>query len=147
MGSNNEYRPEQMTIASVLREDKRYGNFDIKTEYAVTGLKFEGKRYAAVLDIAMIPKKQKVKEVQFRYANTQEPIAIRVMGQIHEKTRKAIQDKDQALALQSSKWFVLDIWYNYLKQFWNPERYTKNELEFVLGNQVKQYIYPEFLIE
>jgi len=148
MGNNNEYRPEQMTVASILREDKVYSNFDVKTEYPVTGLTFEGRRYAAVLDIALVPKKLVLKSIYHRTANKQQCIAIRMMGQIHEKQRKKLQDADQAQALSNTGWFVHDIWYNqkYHEMYWNPEAYTKKELENRLFGELRQYIYPEYLI-
>ena len=143
MGQNNEYRPEQMTLATILREDRTYFNFDIKTEYPVTGLTFEGKNYAAILDVAILPKKM----VQTYKNNQQQPIALRMMGQIHEKDRKRLQDADQAQALANSKWFIHDLWYNSsdASYLWKPEAFTKKELEKKLFYLLRTYIYADWV--
>jgi len=103
---NTEYRREQVRCARILRD--RLGNNAIRQEYVVRNLKIDGASAPnCVLDIA-IPK---------------EKIAIRMMGGIHDKSKKrGIKDWYQKEALAQAKWAVYDFHADEFPNLWKPKR-------------------------
>ena len=113
------YRPEQLLLAKLLR-DSQYvrGIYEVKTEYPVTLENHDGKRTGAILDIVMLP--YKTGEIP--------PVAIRMMGEIHEKSKKRIYDEDQRLYLEKVGWIVYDIDEEIVPEYWNPKKHERKEL-------------------
>jgi len=102
---NTAYRREQVRCARILRD--RLGVALVKQEYVIKNLKIDG--YSApnaVLDIA-IPS---------------EKIAIRLMGEIHNKKKRSIKDWYQKEALAQAKWAVYDFYKDDFPNLWNPKR-------------------------
>ncbi len=113
------YRPEQLLLAKLLR-DSQYvrGIYEVKTEYPVTLENHDGKRTGAILDIVMLP--YKTGEIP--------PVAIRMMGEIHEKPKKKISDADQRIYLEKIGWIVYDIYKDIVPEYWNPKKHDRKEL-------------------
>jgi len=103
---NTEYRREQVRCARILRD--RLGSNAIRLEYVVKNLKIDGASAPnCILDIA-IPK---------------EKIAIRLMGGIHDKSKKrGLKDWYQKEALAEAKWAVYDFHADEFPNLWNPKR-------------------------
>jgi len=103
---NTEYRREQVRCARILRD--RLGVALVKQEYVVKNLKIDGASAPnCVLDIA-IPS---------------EKIAIRLMGAIHQASKKrGIKDWYQKEALGQAKWAVYDFYADKFPNLWNPKR-------------------------
>lgn len=103
---NTEYRREQVRCARILRD--RLGISAVRQEYIVKNLKIDG--YSApncILDIA-IPS---------------EKIAVRLMGKIHQTSRKRdAKDWYQKEALAQAKWAVYDFYEENFPNLWNPKR-------------------------
>lgn len=103
---NTEYRREQVRCARILRD--RLGNGAIRQEYTLRNLKIDGSRAPnAILDIA-IPK---------------EKMAIRMMGKIHDKSKKInLKDWYQREALIQAGWVVYDFHEDDFPNLWKPKR-------------------------
>jgi very-short-patch-repair endonuclease len=103
---NTEYRREQVRCARILRD--RLGNGAIRQEYTLRNLKIDGARAPnAILDIA-IPK---------------EKMAIRMMGKIHDKSKKInLKDWYQREALIQAGWVVYDFHEDDFPNLWKPKR-------------------------
>jgi len=103
---NTEYRREQVRCARILRD--RLGNNAVRQEYVLKNLKIDGERAPnAILDIA-IPK---------------EKMAIRLMGKIHDKSKKRnLKDWYQGEALIQAKWAVYDFHEDDFPNLWKPKR-------------------------
>ena len=103
---NTEYRREQVRCARILRD--RLGNNAVRQEYILRNLKIDGaKAPNAILDIA-IPK---------------EKIAIRMMGKIHDKSKKInLKDWYQGEALIQAGWAVYDFHEDDFPNLWKPKR-------------------------
>jgi len=103
---NTEYRREQVRCARILRD--RLGNGAIRQEYTLRNLKIDGARAPnAILDIA-IPK---------------EKMAIRMMGKIHDKSKKInLKDWYQREALIQAGWAVYDFHEDDFPNLWKPKR-------------------------
>ena len=103
---NTEYRREQVRCARILRD--KLGNNNVKQEYTIRNLKIDGARVPnCILDIA-IPK---------------ERIAIRLMGKIHDKSKKrGIRDWYQRESLIQAKWTVYDFHQDDFPNLWKPKR-------------------------
>jgi len=103
---NTEYRREQVRCARILRD--RLGNSAVRQEYTLRNLKIDGARAPnAILDIA-IPK---------------EKMAIRMMGKIHDKSKKInLKDWYQREALIQAGWVVYDFHEDDFPNLWKPKR-------------------------
>ncbi len=103
---NTEYRREQVRCARILRD--RLGNNAVRQEYTLKNLQIDGERAPnAILDLA-IPK---------------EKIAIRMMGKIHDKSKKInLKDWYQREALIQAKWAVYDFHEDDFPNLWKPKR-------------------------
>ncbi len=103
---NTEYRREQVRCARILRD--KLGNGAIRQEYTLRNLKIDGARAPnAILDIA-IPK---------------EKMAIRMMGKIHDKSKKInLKDWYQREALIQAGWVVYDFHEDDFPNLWKPKR-------------------------
>ena len=103
---NTEYRREQVRCARILRD--RLGNDAVRQEYTLRNLQIDGERAPnAILDLA-IPK---------------EKIAIRMMGKIHDKSKKInLKDWYQREALIQAKWAVYDFHEDDFPNLWKPKR-------------------------
>jgi len=103
---NTEYRREQVRCARILRD--RLGNNAVRQEYTLKNLKIDGGRAPnAILDIA-IPK---------------EKMAIRMMGKIHDKSKKrSLKDWYQGEALIQAGWVVYDFKEDDFPNLWNNKR-------------------------
>ncbi len=103
---NTEYRREQVRCARILRD--RLGNSAVRQEYTVRHLTIDGERAPnAILDIA-IPK---------------EKIAVRLMGKIHDKSKKRnLGDWYQRESLIEAKWAVYDFHEDDFPNLWKPKR-------------------------
>jgi len=103
---NTEYRREQVRCARILRD--RLGNGAVRQEYTLRNLKIDGARAPnAILDIA-IPK---------------EKMAIRMMGKIHDKSKKInLKDWYQREALIQAGWVVYDFHEDDFPNLWKPKR-------------------------
>ncbi len=103
---NTEYRREQVRCARILRD--KPGNGAIRQEYTLRNLKIDGARAPnAILDIA-IPK---------------EKMAIRMMGKIHDKSKKInLKDWYQREALIQAGWVVYDFHEDDFPNLWKPKR-------------------------
>jgi len=103
---NTEYRREQVRCARILRD--RLGNGAVRQEYTLRNLKIDGARAPnAILDLA-IPK---------------EKMAIRLMGKIHDKSKKInLKDWYQGEALIQAGWAVYDFHEDDFPNLWKPKR-------------------------
>ncbi len=103
---NTEYRREQVRCARILRD--KLGNSAVRQEYTLRNLKIDGARAPnAILDIA-IPK---------------EKMAIRMMGKIHDKSKKInLKDWYQREALIQAGWVVYDFHEDDFPNLWKPKR-------------------------
>ncbi len=103
---NTEYRREQVRCARILRDF--LGNSAVRQEYTVRNLKIDGASAPnCILDLA-IPK---------------EKIAIRMMGKIHDKSKKRnLKDWYQNEALIQAKWSVYDFHEDDFPNLWKPKR-------------------------
>jgi len=103
---NTEYRREQVRCARILRD--RLGNSAVRQEYTLRNLKIDGARAPnAILDIA-IPK---------------EKMAIRLMGKIHDKSKKInLKDWYQGEALIQAGWAVYDFHEDEFPNLWKSKR-------------------------
>jgi very-short-patch-repair endonuclease len=103
---NTEYRREQVRCARILRD--RLGNNAVRQEYTLRNLKIDGERAPnAILDLA-IPK---------------EKMAIRMMGKIHDKSKKVnLKDWYQREALIQEGWVVYDFHEDDFPNLWKPKR-------------------------
>ncbi len=103
---NTEYRREQVRCARILRD--RLGNNAVRQEYTLRNLKIDGERAPnAILDLA-IPK---------------EKMAIRMMGKIHDKSKKInLKDWYQREALIQAKWAVYDFHEDDFPNLWKSKR-------------------------
>ena len=113
---NTEYRPEQMLCTKILRKmlGKKY---EVLTEYPVSNLEPHGGlevKYCQP-DIVIINKDRGIK------------IAIRLMGEIHDKPKKKIKDQDQKIILMYNGWDVFDFWYNEMPELWNQKKYSEED--------------------
>jgi len=103
---NTEYRREQVRCARILRD--KFGYNMIRQEYTVKNLKIDGASAPnCILDVA-IPK---------------EKIAIRMMGGIHDKSKKrGVKDWYQREALDQAGWAVYDFKEDEFPNLWKPKR-------------------------
>ncbi len=103
---NTEYRREQVRCARILRD--KLGNSAVRQEYTLRNLKIDGARAPnAILDIA-IPK---------------EKMAIRMMGKIHDKSKKInLKDWYQREALIQAGWVVYDFHEDDFPNLWKSKR-------------------------
>jgi len=103
---NTEYRREQVRCARILRD--KLGNGAVRQEYTLRNLKIDGSKAPnAVLDIA-IPK---------------EKMAIRLMGIIHDKSKKRYWgDWYQRESLIQAGWAVYDFHEDEFPNLWKAKR-------------------------
>ncbi len=120
----NQFRPEQYYCYKLLFE-LMPPNFEITMEYPVKDLKDVDGILSknALLDIAVISKEHK--------------FAFRLNGEVHEKKRQAIKDKDQRIILEGNGWKVYDLNKYSIPELWDRNQYTKEEAKLALLREIK----------
>ena len=122
----NQFRPEQYYCYKLLFE-LMPPQFEITMEYPVKDLNdvdgIFGK--SALLDIAVLSK------------DKQHKIAFRLNGEVHEKKRQSMKDKDQRIILEGNGWKVYDLNKYDIPELWDKKAYTKEQAKYALLREIK----------
>ena len=120
----NEFRPEQYYCYKLLFELMPPA-YEITMEYLVNDMKGVDGILSknALLDIAIITKEVKV--------------AFRLNGEVHEKKRQSMKDKDQRILLEGNGWKVYDLNKHSIPELWDKKQYTKEEAKRALLREIR----------
>ena len=111
MGNNTEYRKEQMLLADMIRILLPKSN--VKLEEPLGNLdKIDEIECKCIPDILIEDKK----------------IVIRMMGEIHNNSKRTLKDEDQKIVLEGNGYIVIDVWHDEYPEFWNPKAYKDDQV-------------------
>ena len=109
--NNTEYRKEQMLLADMIRVLLPKSN--VKLEEPLENLdKVDEIECRCIPDILIEDKR----------------VVIRMMGEIHNKSRRTLKDEDQKIVLEGNGYTVIDVWFDEYPEFWNPKAYKEDQV-------------------
>ena len=115
-----EYRSEQVFAYDILRTV--YPKSIVKMEHELHGLKDVENikaKYCQV-DITMIDHFENCDDLK---------IAIRLNGEVHDRSKQKIKDEDQKIILEGNGWKVIDFWYHAMPNLLDSNKTKKKEEE------------------
>ena len=123
--SENQWKSEQYYCYKLLL-DIIPENMNVEMEYLVDNMKsVDGiKPKKAILDIAVISNDMK--------------IAFRINGEIHEKVKQSMKDKDQKIILEGNGWKVYDLNKWDIPELWDNKKYSNIVARKALLREMKK---------
>ena len=123
--SENQWKSEQYYCYKLLL-DIIPANMNVEMEYLVDNMKsIDGiSPKKAILDIAVISSDMK--------------IAFRINGEIHEKVKQSMKDKDQKIILEGNGWKVYDLNKWDIPELWDNKKYSNIVARKALLREMKK---------
>ena len=118
-----EYRSEQVFAYDILRT--YYPKTVVKMEHELHDLKdVDGiKAKFCQVDITIIF------GVKSGTKHTVKKIAVRLNGEVHDRSKQKIKDADQKIILEGNGWKVIDFWYHAMPNLFDSNKTEKKEQE------------------